>query len=140
MVKTVIVKLGNFADGSNFNKNELLIHCRFSMIKICYSTTRFCSYSQTAQNGTSGVNGNSNCGCPKGFRKSGYRGECVDINECLDSPCDSNLNCINTPGGYQCVCANGQIYDPQHGALQGCNGRPSSSQVRYKSAIRFSCP
>lgn len=40
MVKTVIVKLGNFADddGSNFNKNELLINRHFSMIKICYST------------------------------------------------------------------------------------------------------
>ncbi|XP_025412034.1 fibrillin-2-like isoform X2 [Sipha flava] len=83
------------------------------------------------QNGQNGTSGTGNCGCPKGFRKLGNRGECVDVNECLESPCDPNLNCINTPGGYQCVCSNGQIYDP---AALGCgagDGRPGSTASRH---------
>ncbi|XP_050520393.1 fibrillin-2-like isoform X2 [Daktulosphaira vitifoliae] len=69
------------------------------------------------QNGTS----NQNCGCPQGFQKLSNRGECIDINECLESPCDLSLNCINTIGSYQCVCFNGQVIDP---TFQGCGNRP----------------
>ena len=30
---------------------------------------------------------------------------CVDINECISSPCEHN--CINTVGSYQCTCHSG---------------------------------
>lgn len=99
---------------------------QFFCVSFIFYDNTFCRlffFLQTSQNGTSG---NSNCGCPKGFRKLGHRGECIDVNECLDSPCEPNLNCINTPGGYQCVCSNGQIYEPNS---QGCNGRTLASQV-----------
>lgn len=135
MIQAVNMIFGQFA--INFFITTTNLEAAFNrciLIILYYSILIFLFVLQIGQNGTSGANGN-NCGCPKGFRKSGYRGECVDVNECLDSPCVSNLNCINTPGGYQCICANGQIYDPQYGASQGCNGRTALSQVCYYHGI-----
>ena len=38
---------------------------------------------------------------------------CVDIDECsnLDDPCNGG-KCINTPGGYSCVCSGGLMMGP----------------------------
>ena len=34
-------------------------------------------------------------------------GECVDVNECDESPCGVNEACFNTAGNYYCECADG---------------------------------
>ena len=34
-------------------------------------------------------------------------GQCLDIDECLDSPCDGNATCTNFDGGYSCACNEG---------------------------------
>ena len=31
----------------------------------------------------------------------------VDRDECLDSPCDGNATCQNTPGSFVCTCNEG---------------------------------
>jgi hypothetical protein len=46
-----------------------------------------------------------------------------DIDECVDSgesPCDSNQDCKNIQGGFQCVCKTGFQLDP---LLQACVGK-----------------
>ncbi|XP_065222296.1 fibrillin-2-like [Planococcus citri] len=48
--------------------------------------------------------------CPEGFSKHPYYNECIDNNECLQSPCGST-QCINTIGSYQCVCPDGFAFD-----------------------------
>jgi len=30
--------------------------------------------------------------------------QCEDVNECISNPCNSGGRCLNTPGGYQCIC------------------------------------
>ena len=40
--------------------------------------------------------------CPMGY--NGFRGRCMDINECARNPCLSGKNCRNTRGGYTCTC------------------------------------
>ena len=36
----------------------------------------------------------------------------TDVDECvLQSPCDSNATCTNTPGSYTCVCNEGYTGD-----------------------------
>jgi hypothetical protein len=46
-----------------------------------------------------------------------------DIDECDESaetPCDSNQDCKNIQGGYQCICKTGFQLDP---LLQACVGK-----------------
>jgi hypothetical protein len=46
-----------------------------------------------------------------------------DIDECVDSvetPCDSNQECKNIQGGFQCICKTGFELDP---LLQACVGK-----------------
>ena len=33
-----------------------------------------------------------------------YVSTLLDIDECLDDPCDSNATCTNTAGSYTCEC------------------------------------
>ena len=36
---------------------------------------------------------------------NGFRGRCMDINECARNPCSPGKQCMNSPGGYNCACA-----------------------------------
>ena len=52
--------------------------------------------------------GNMDCVCDQGFRGDGYN--CTDINECVEDPSSCSQDkgqgvCINTPGSYNCTCA-----------------------------------
>ncbi|XP_063154773.1 thrombomodulin [Candoia aspera] len=51
------------------------------------------------------------CFCPEGFIlevKIDETKVCTDINECESGSCAS-LECVNTPGSYNCICPNGLI-------------------------------
>jgi hypothetical protein len=43
----------------------------------------------------------NDCGIGKTFNET-YN-ECVDINECTNSPCKPSEMCINTDGSYRCA-------------------------------------
>ncbi|KAL7142348.1 hypothetical protein ABFS83_08G117700 [Erythranthe nasuta] len=49
-----------------------------------------------------------NCKCFPGYEGNPYlKPGCTDIDECLDSVCDLNGICTNTPGSYYCSCPDG---------------------------------
>jgi hypothetical protein len=43
------------------------------------------------------------CVCDPGYELSGNGRNCVDIDECRSSPCQSGV-CTNTDGGFKCEC------------------------------------
>ena len=47
--------------------------------------------------------------CPPGTTNATFG--CLDVNECLEDPCDSTATCQNTLGSFICECANSQYYD-----------------------------
>ncbi|XP_022668562.1 uncharacterized protein LOC111253451 isoform X4 [Varroa destructor] len=53
--------------------------------------------------------------------RPGYTGDplvrCEEIHFCDSNPCHLSGKCVDTPGGYECVCQNGFIGDPYR---QGC--------------------
>ena len=57
--------------------------------------------------------GSFQCGCKPGFRAGARSNDCVDINECLESPmlCRPTGSCINSQGSidFQCV----RCYKPE---------------------------
>ncbi|XP_017290313.1 complement component C1q receptor [Kryptolebias marmoratus] len=48
-------------------------------------------------------NGSLSCYCSEGFILSQDGHSCVDVNECVSSPCLSELTCINTVGSFKCT-------------------------------------
>ena len=56
------------------------------------------------------IAGTFRCACPEGFIQHFYRNECVDDNECNQSPCGSGT-CYNTYGSYRCGCPDGYQFD-----------------------------
>lgn len=55
--------------------------------------------------------GGYRCGCPEGYVLHYYYNQCVDDNECINSPCGGEGNCFNTPGSYRCGCPDGYQFD-----------------------------
>lgn len=51
------------------------------------------------------------CTCEKGFTGNPLQG-CVDIDECVNTPCAYGAHCINQRGGFKCVCPRGTMGDP----------------------------
>lgn len=58
---------------------------------------------------------------PLGF--NGFRGRCMDINECNRRPCGNGKHCVNSPGGYSCPCSSGfqDSGDGNCGDINECN-------------------
>ena len=61
----------------------------------------------------------------------------IDIDECLSSPCSSDMICNNTDGSYTCDCPDGTI---KNGS--GCDGNngptPNSPVAHSTSSIELS--
>ena len=53
------------------------------------------------------------CQCEPGFLFS--VDQCVDIDECQNSPCEPTALCVNTVGAYQCKCPPGTVADSNAG-------------------------
>lgn len=56
------------------------------------------------------------CTCPTGYLFKDKK--CVDLNECLSSPCPLNSKCFNTLGSYKCECVNGTVQDTITGSCK----------------------
>ncbi|KAH6801419.1 hypothetical protein C2S52_001883 [Perilla frutescens var. hirtella] len=60
------------------------------------------------------------CSCKQGYNGNPYStGGCRDIDECGDSPCDSNSICTNTLGSFACSCRRGYSGDGRKNG-RGC--------------------
>lgn len=85
--------------------------------------------------------GSFKCECPHGFVEEGQ--QCVDRNECLDTPniCGGRGICRNDPGGYHCECPRGYRLDDgrgtctdidECGARSGCSGSCQNVPGSYR--------
>ena len=71
----------------------------------CTDETDECPASSTCV-ANAASKGGYDCVCPAGLELD-EEGECVDIDECLSSPCGDMEVCQNTVGGFQCKCQQG---------------------------------
>ncbi|CAD5215006.1 unnamed protein product [Bursaphelenchus okinawaensis] len=53
--------------------------------------------------------GSYSCECFEGYEKAHNSTTCVDVNECLLSPCDPSAVCTNLDGTFQCKCVDGFV-------------------------------
>ena len=51
------------------------------------------------------TDGSFSCKCNTGYVGDGF--SCIDIDECLTSPCDVNGECTNNVGSFICECTVG---------------------------------
>ncbi|XP_068194619.1 latent-transforming growth factor beta-binding protein 2-like isoform X2 [Antennarius striatus] len=47
------------------------------------------------------------CHCEPGFKLSALQTNCIDVDECLENPCEGKGRCINSYGSYTCQCLSG---------------------------------
>ena len=73
----------------------------------------------------------SKCICAAGFIRGGAN--CVDIDECAESPCGTGAVCKNEPGSFTCQCPGGTSGDPYN---TGC----SKISHRYGCSETSLCP
>ncbi|XP_066022474.1 uromodulin-like [Pocillopora verrucosa] len=83
--------------------------------------------------------------CQAGFSSEGYRCVCVpgytgedcteDVDECNlgENKCDSNAECINTRGSYDCKCKEGFIGDGLTCTANGCYNYSTLRDAKRKS-------
>ena len=50
------------------------------------------------------------CKCIDGYVFNNFS-VCVDVDECVNSPCDRNANCFNNPGSFSCSCSTRYVGD-----------------------------
>ncbi|XP_062510209.1 uncharacterized protein LOC134186269 [Corticium candelabrum] len=51
--------------------------------------------------------GNSNISCLQSGQWSGSQPQCIEVNECISSPCQNGATCIDEVDGYRCFCSAG---------------------------------
>lgn len=74
------------------------------------------------------------CHCNSGFIPSAY--VCLDIDECKENPCHVSAKCINVPGSYKCICAEGTSGDPY--LAPGCR-KPNQCGRNTDCATNLAC-
>ncbi|XP_050333374.1 fibrillin-1 isoform X2 [Bactrocera neohumeralis] len=88
--------------------------------------------------------GSYQCGCPLGFVFDEGSNEhvCADVDECAATPevCGT-LNCVNKPGGFVCLCADGSEPEAESGACHiadPCEAHQCSHQC-IAEGVGFKC-
>ncbi|GAA0148742.1 transmembrane signal receptor [Lithospermum erythrorhizon] len=77
--------------------------------------------------------GGYRCKCVNGYQGNPYVSSgCLDVNECIDSPCHPKGTCSNFPGGFNCTCPGGYVGDGRKDG-QGCTSEGSSFPVKQLS-------
>ncbi|PSN36910.1 Fibrillin-2 [Blattella germanica] len=80
--------------------------------------------------------------CPDGFIQHLYRNECMDDNECAQSPCGTGT-CYNTYGSYRCGCPDGYQFDTGLSICiqvsAGCAGSPCAFGCTSLGGNSFQC-
>ncbi|XP_036454149.1 LOW QUALITY PROTEIN: low-density lipoprotein receptor-related protein 2 [Colossoma macropomum] len=54
----------------------------------------------------------TSCWCRVGYRPVGGAVECVDVDECVETPAVCAHSCINSVGSFQCSCNHGYLLGP----------------------------
>ncbi|KAL7839110.1 hypothetical protein SRHO_G00257680 [Serrasalmus rhombeus] len=75
------------------------------------STDACTDQSQCAHDCYSTPTGTS-CWCRVGYRPVGGAVECVDVDECVETPAVCAHSCINSIGSFQCSCNHGYLLEP----------------------------
>ncbi|XP_068085717.1 uncharacterized protein [Anabrus simplex] len=93
--------------GGSTTRNLLTREVKFDCVRhpASCSTERYKPCVPSCKNG--GVcNGKGVCHCTAGFQGRYCQ---IDRNECIEKPSPCSYMCINSFGGYQCVCPSGQV-------------------------------
>uniref|UniRef100_G3UFY6 EGF-like domain-containing protein n=1 Tax=Loxodonta africana TaxID=9785 RepID=G3UFY6_LOXAF len=62
------------------------------------------------------------CTCPPGYELDTDQRTCIDVDDCVDSPCCQQV-CTNTPGGYECGCYAGYRLSADGCGCEGFYGK-----------------
>jgi hypothetical protein len=92
-------------------------------LSLCLGLLLACGAAPVARPGDAD-GGTSNNGCESGFEL--VNGSCRDIDECAETPCDTNAFCTNTDGAFICTCKQGYVGDGAHCTL---SSMPSTSSI-----------
>ncbi|XP_062325560.1 latent-transforming growth factor beta-binding protein 2-like [Osmerus eperlanus] len=68
----------------------------------CSVTPTICGHGQCVP-----VQTGYTCYCDPGYKLSALQTNCIDVNECEESPCGGKGRCVNTFGSYTCHCLSG---------------------------------
>ena len=79
--------------------------------RVCENTGKdFClDFFFVISNENLNTEGSYECLCNTGYEKAGL--DCLDIDECAQSPCDPGYACKNTDGSYICLCGEGYYFN-----------------------------
>lgn len=78
------------------------------------------------------------CKCEEGFEM--VNSECLNIDECANSPCHPTAQCLDSAGSFKCVCPTGAIGDPyKTGCLLPNQCRQHSQCEDSLACIRGKC-
>ena len=84
------------------------------------------SFSQNSTQVCSNIAGSFECSCGQGYEGQssiGSQAECLNINECLTDPCEtenSDQHCQDTHGGFLCVCKLGFTGENGQNSVASC--------------------